>query len=154
MKISVRIFVHMKSVISLLAVLFAGIALHAQDTLPQEMTAATPQRETVTDTLVVEMKEVLITDSAVVPPLPETKAGTVRENKKLIAAICAFPPFGLFGLHRIYLHSAPYVPVVYLCTLGGAGVLTMIDFVVILLKTPEEINAEFENNDKIFMWVK
>ena len=38
-----------------------------------------------------------------------------RENKKVIAAILAFPfPFGMLGLHRIYLGTKPYMPFAYI----------------------------------------
>lgn len=144
----------MKWIAGFWLLLFSAAGVHAQD-LSAAQTA-------VTDTLVVVLPatdtlaaDTLATDTLAVTPTPAGKKhGHFRENKKLVAAICALPPFGLFGLHRIYLHSAPYVPVVYLCTLGGAGVLTMIDFVFILVKTPEEIEAEFEGNNRIFMWVK
>src|SRR5690349_25070067 len=47
------------------------------------------------------------------------------KNKKVTAALLAFPfPCGIVGLHRIYLGSAPYVPIVYIATIGGAfGIL-------------------------------
>jgi TM2 domain-containing membrane protein YozV len=73
-------------------------------------------------------------------------------NKKLTAAVLAFPfPFGIVGLHRIYLGTAPYVPVVYIATIGGVfGILPLIDFIVILAeKDPERFVA----NNKVFMWV-
>ncbi|MCU0434967.1 MAG: TM2 domain-containing protein [Bacteroidia bacterium] len=78
-----------------------------------------------------------------------------RENVKLVAAILAFPfPFGMIGLHRIYLGTKPWVPIVYLCTLGGCfGVLPFIDFVVILIQDEEGLK-QYQNNDKVFMWVK
>ena len=79
-------------------------------------------------------------------------SGSFRK-KRLTAAILAFPfPFGVLGLHRLYLGSQPYVPLVYIGTLGGCfGVLPFIDFVVILMdKNPER----FLNNPKIFMWNK
>lgn len=77
------------------------------------------------------------------------------ENKKLVAAILAFPvPFGFIGLHRIYLGTEPWVPVVYLITGGGgAMILPLIDFIAILVATPEELKS-YENNAKIFMWAK
>ncbi|HQQ93598.1 MAG TPA: NINE protein [Bacteroidia bacterium] len=73
-------------------------------------------------------------------------------NKKLIAAVLAFPfPFGIVGLHRIYLGTAAYVPVVYIGTLGGVfGVLPLIDFIAILIE--KDINHYIWNN-KVFMWM-
>ena len=77
------------------------------------------------------------------------------ENKKLVAAILAFPvPFGFLGLHRIYLGTDPWVPVVYLVTGGGgAMILPLIDFIAIITADPEELKS-YENNPKIFMWAK
>ncbi|MEI6021095.1 MAG: TM2 domain-containing protein [Bacteroidota bacterium] len=75
------------------------------------------------------------------------------KNKKITAAILAFPlPFGIVGLHRIYLGCAPFVPVVYIASLGGAfGILPLIDFFVIL---KEEDISKFNNSDQVFMWVE
>lgn len=76
-----------------------------------------------------------------------------QKNKKYVAAALAFPfPFGIVGLHRIYLGCQPYVPVAYIATVGGGfGVLPFIDFCAILAhKNPDA----FVNNKKVFMWIK
>lgn len=75
-----------------------------------------------------------------------------KKNKRITAAILAFPfPFGIVGLHRIYLGTAPYVPVAYIASLGGVfGVLPFIDFCVLLLDKDE---TRYINNKKVFMWV-
>lgn len=76
------------------------------------------------------------------------------ENKKLIAALLAFPvPFGVLGLHRIYLGTAPWVPVAYVVTLGGFGMLSLVDFVYIVFCSDEELEA-ISHNPKLFFWVK
>ena len=74
------------------------------------------------------------------------------KNKKAVAAALAFPfPFGMVGLHRIYLGTAPYVPIVYIGTVGGGfGILPFIDFCVILL---DKDITRYHENKKIFMWV-
>lgn len=76
-----------------------------------------------------------------------------KSNKRLTASLLAFPfPFGIVGLHRIYLGCAPYIPVVYIGTLGGVfGVLPLIDFFVLAFDSDTE---NYSNNDKVFMWVK
>lgn len=75
-----------------------------------------------------------------------------RKNKRTVAAILAFPfPFGIVGLHRIYLGTAPHVPIVYIGTFGGVlGILPFIDFCVLILD--KDIDR-YQNNHKIFMWV-
>jgi TM2 domain-containing membrane protein YozV len=75
-----------------------------------------------------------------------------KKNKKLIATALAFPfPFGMVGLHRIYLGTAPYIPVVYIGTVGGGfGILPFIDFCILILDKDFE---RYNNNNKVFMWV-
>ncbi len=69
-----------------------------------------------------------------------------------MAALLALPlPFGILALHRIYLGTKPYVPVVYIGTLGGVfGILPFIDFCVLLFDNDIE---RFTNNSKVFMWI-
>jgi TM2 domain-containing membrane protein YozV len=75
-----------------------------------------------------------------------------RERKKLVASLLAFPfPGGILGLHRIYLGTKPYVPLIYIVTLGGGFfLLPMIDFFVLLFN--KDI-SRFENHPGVFMWV-
>ncbi|MBC7696104.1 MAG: TM2 domain-containing protein [Burkholderiales bacterium] len=74
-------------------------------------------------------------------------------NKKITAAVLAFPfPFGIVGLHRIYLGTKPYVPVAYIASLGGVfGILPFIDFCAI---TFDKDFDQYRNNSKVFMWIK
>lgn len=75
-----------------------------------------------------------------------------KSNKKQIAAMLSFPLIGATGAHRIYLGTEPLVPVTYTATLGGCfGILPLIDFIAILSEKDISI---FENNPKVFMWVK
>ena len=75
-----------------------------------------------------------------------------RLNKRITAAVLAFPfPFGIVGLHRIYLGTEPYVPVAYIASLGGVfGILPLIDFFVITFNKDFD---QYRNNGKVFMWV-
>lgn len=85
-------------------------------------------------------------------PLLQAFRKKQKSTKQTVAALLAFPlPFGIVGLHRIYLGTAPYVPVAYIASLGGMfGVLPFVDFVVLLLNKDTE---SYVNNRKIFMWV-
>ena len=77
----------------------------------------------------------------------------LKRRKKIFATLLAFPiPFGIIGLHRIYLGTKPYVPLVYIATIGGAvGIIPFIDFIVLLL---EKDISKYENNPNIVMWAK
>ena len=83
----------------------------------------------------------------------DTVKVTKHENKKLVAAILAFPlPFGILGLHRIYFGTKPYIPFAYIGTMGGClGILPLIDFIDIIC-TPKNSFINMENNPHIFMW--
>ncbi len=76
-----------------------------------------------------------------------------RLNKRITAAALAFPfPFGIVGLHRIYLGTKPHVPIVYIATLGGVfGILPLVDFFVIVADKDFE---QYKNNGKVFMWIR
>ncbi len=77
----------------------------------------------------------------------------IKRKRRITAAALAFPlPFGIIGLHRIYLGTKPYVPLMYIATIGGAfGILPFVDFWVILFDKEFE---RFQHNEKIFMWIK
>lgn len=97
-------------------------------------------------------------DSVAVPAPANAERTSPKESfkkKKLITSILAFPiPFGFAGMHRIYLGTEPWVPVVYLCTGGGgAGLLPFIDFLLIVTATEEQFK-QYENNPNVFMFVK
>ena len=74
-------------------------------------------------------------------------------NKRITSAVLAFPfPFGIVGLHRIYLGTKPYVPVAYIASLGGVfGILPLIDFIAI---TFDKDFDHYRDNGKVFMWIK
>jgi TM2 domain-containing membrane protein YozV len=77
----------------------------------------------------------------------------ISARQKIVAAVLAFPfPFGIVGLHRIYMGTKPHVPVIYIATFGGAfGVLPFIDFCILVLdKKPER----YFNNPRLFMWIE
>ncbi len=76
-----------------------------------------------------------------------------RLNKQITAAALAFPfPFGIVGLHRIYLGTSPHIPVVYIGSLGGIfGLLPLIDFFSITFSKDFE---QYRNNGNVFMWIK
>jgi len=74
-------------------------------------------------------------------------------KNKVIASILAFPyPFGMLGLHRIYLGANPIIPILYFVTFGGLmGILPFIDMMVLILSKDTK---PFFKNSKILMWNK
>ena len=76
----------------------------------------------------------------------------LQRTKKITAALLAFPlPFGVLALHRIYLGTKAYVPLMYIATAGGIfGILPFIDFCILLLDNNID---RFYGNGKVFMWI-
>lgn len=119
---------------------------------PEEVSAATtdpPNDSIAVRDSICDSAFVLIDRQLTAPPEESFR------KKKLITSILAFPiPFGFIGLHRIYLGTAPWVPVAYLCTGGGGlGLLPILDFIFIVTADEEEFK-EYENNPNFFMFVE
>jgi TM2 domain-containing membrane protein YozV len=56
---------------------------------------------------------------------------------------------GLFGVHRMYLGTDLKVPVIYTSTIGGGGVLWLVDLG--LLIAVKDLTS-FKDNPNVFMW--
>ena len=94
-----------------------------------------------------------LVDSNGIAIMSDSLTSSGHKNRKLIAALFAFPlPFGIFGGHRLYFGTKPYMPFVYIATLGGCfGILPLIDFIAILVSDKESFE-KFNNNPRVFMW--
>jgi TM2 domain-containing membrane protein YozV len=56
---------------------------------------------------------------------------------------------GVFGVHRMYLGTDLKVPVIYTTTIGGGGVLWLVDLG--LLVAVKDLTP-FKDNPNVFMW--
>ena len=56
---------------------------------------------------------------------------------------------GLFGVHRMYLGTDLKVPVIYTTTIGGGGLLWLVDLG--LLIAAKDLTS-FKDNPNVFMW--
>ncbi len=70
------------------------------------------------------------------------------KHRKLKAALLALT-LGHFGAHRIYLNTNARIPAAYTFTLGGLGILPLIDLVNIVFT--KDI-SRFQNSSRFFMW--
>jgi TM2 domain-containing membrane protein YozV len=70
------------------------------------------------------------------------------ENQRAVA-IGLDVSLGLFGVHRMYLGTDLKVPVIYTTTIGGGGVLWLVDLG--LLITVKDLTP-FKDNPNVFMW--
>lgn len=77
------------------------------------------------------------------------KHGEVKAENKKIIAITLGVALGIFGVHRLYLGTEEHIPLIYGVTLGGGGIITIIDIVAIAATKDLE---KYQNNGKVFMW--
>ncbi len=102
---------------------------------------------------IIEQSEISIDDKNGIPEgfnAIESTGIIVKENKRLVAALLTVT-LGMLGVHRIYLGSKPWIPLVYLLTFGGGFfILPLIDLIAIL--TAPDID-KYLDNPRVFMWI-
>lgn len=81
--------------------------------------------------------------------LPTT---TVSSKDPTVAFILAFF-VGFLGIHRFYMGTATLTGVGYILTLGGCGIVALVDWVVLLIALIDKGGiSKYEDNPKFFMW--
>ena len=73
-----------------------------------------------------------------------------KEPERWVAAGLAVL-VGPFGAHRLYFGTTAKVPIIYGVTLGGFGILVLIDIGHIL--ATKDLSP-YRHNDKVFMWAR
>lgn len=103
------------------------------------------QAESFQDSILIESNEIIIVDDT-------TQLSKKIERKHLRAKAIIFTILtGPLGGHRVYLRTRPGAPIVYALTLGGFGILPLVDLAHLIFK--KDISS-FEENPKIMMWSK
>jgi hypothetical protein len=97
------------------------------------------------DSVFIDSNEIIIADDST-HFNKKTKRKHVRA-KAIIFTILTGP----LGGHRVYLRTRPGAPIVYALTLGGFGILPLVDLAHLIFK--KDISS-FEENPKIMMWSK
>lgn len=75
----------------------------------------------------------------------------LREKNPAVAFVLAWF-LGPLGIHRAYLGTRTGVIVGYILTLGGCGIIALIDWVVLLIGLIEDDISKYIDNPKFFMW--
>ena len=89
--------------------------------------------------------------------LPDMQNGLSFEAKSRVSpwaawAICTF--LGGFGVHRHYMGTRGGMWAIYTFTCGGLfGVVTTVDWIVLLIGAIQDDIRDYQNNDSFFMWL-
>lgn len=79
----------------------------------------------------------------------------LSQPEPIIAALLAFPYWGLgaLGIHRLYLQAGVKVMLIYWITCGGIfGIIPFVDFIVLIIGVADDDISKFVGNTKFIMW--
>ncbi len=82
--------------------------------------------------------------------VPQNQKFEYRKSKRFTAALLCLT-LGPFGMHRLYLGTSPKVAAAYSVTLGGIGLVPVIDLLLITFSKDLE---RYKNNENVIMWGK
>ncbi len=79
--------------------------------------------------------------------------GQVLEEKDPVMAFVLASVLGYLGIHRLYLGTEPVVVILYIVTAGGFGIITLIDWIQLLLVLLDEKDmGPYIDNPNFIMW--
>lgn len=81
-----------------------------------------------------------------------TSHAFITQDKNPAVAFILAWALGYLGIHRAYLGTSTGTIVAYILTLGGCGIVALIDWVVLLLALIEDDISKYVDNPKFFMW--
>lgn len=74
-----------------------------------------------------------------------------QEKNPAVAFILAWA-LGYLGIHRAYLGTSTGTIIAYILTLGGCGVVALIDWIVLLMALIDNDVSKYVDNPRFFMW--
>ena len=82
-----------------------------------------------------------------------TSYAFVTEEKNAAVAFILAWAVGYLGIHRAYLGTSTGTIVAYILTLGGCGIVALVDWVILLLELVGDKDiSKYVDNPKFFMW--
>lgn len=85
-----------------------------------------------------------------IPNVPTEQAKVSSTNPWVAFVLCTV--LGNLGIHRFYMGTAVLTGVGYILTLGGCGIVSLVDWVVLLIGAANNDISKYEDNTKFFMW--
>ena len=86
--------------------------------------------------------------------LQDYKLDEISASANPWAAFAICTVIGGFGIHRHYLGTGKPMWLYYTCTFGGIfGIVTFVDWVMLLVGAIQDDISAYTNNDDFFMWL-
>lgn len=77
----------------------------------------------------------------------------VLDDKDPAMAFILATVLGYLGIHRLYLGTEPIVVILYIITGGGCGVITLVDWIMLLMVLIDERDlGPYIDNPNFIMW--
>jgi len=77
----------------------------------------------------------------------------VLDDKDPVMAFVLATVVGYLGIHRLYLGTKPTVVILYIITGGGCGIITLVDWIQLLLVLLDEKDlSPYIDNPNFIMW--
>ena len=84
-------------------------------------------------------------------PNPGKMIGGNGDVNPVVAFVLSFFLGGI-GIHRIYMGTSVGTFIGYILTLGGCGIVSFVDWIMLLIGLIDEDISDYVNNPKFFMW--
>jgi len=95
--------------------------------------------------VLIELDKELAEGNIKIDVAPENTPVKFKRGKAILFTVFT----GLFGGHRIYFGTHHRTPIIYSVTLGGLGILPLVDLVNIIFTKDL---SKFDNKTQIIMW--
>ncbi len=139
----------MKKTLALLIVLFAGVFVARAESNQYRLDQAA------VDNMFAQAEQVDFLAMNALSPLNANsgQGAAYQSNGKQPAVAFVLAWFlGPLGIHRAYLGTSTGVIIGYILTLGGCGIVALVDWIMLLIGLIEDDISKYINNPKFFMW--
>jgi TM2 domain-containing membrane protein YozV len=84
-------------------------------------------------------------------PAASSASAVVAEKSPIVAFLLAFFLGGL-GIHRFYMGTKTMTGIGYILTCGGLGIVSLVDWILLLVGVINDDIDKYVDNPKFFMW--
>ncbi|MFO7998419.1 MAG: TM2 domain-containing protein [Bacteroidales bacterium] len=137
----------MKKILALILTAFFGLA-----TTNAETGMYRPDQAAIDQMFAGAVQADFQAESAMVPYAATSGHSYIQSDKNPAVAFILAWAVGYLGIHRAYLGTSTGTIIAYILTLGGCGVVYVIDWVMLLIGLVDDDISKYVDNPSFFMW--